>query len=119
MIWDRDKGPLPTSVPTLGRQFLPPYPCEPALAPHCQTQTGLDFSQGMQKSSERCLSLVPPPRGWGYQRQCQEGCKHELCENHRQTPEVGAVCPDAGIVLLPTVIQQHLHPEGTLRTRTQ
>lgn len=24
-----------------------------------------------------------------------------------------------GIVLLPTVIQQHLHPEGTLRTGTE
>lgn len=47
MIWDRDTGPLPTSVPTLGGQFLPSHPREPALALLCQTQTKLHFSQGV------------------------------------------------------------------------
>lgn len=41
MIWDRDTG----SVPTIRGQFLPPHPCETALALHCQTQMRLDFTK--------------------------------------------------------------------------
>lgn len=71
MIWDRDTGPSPAGeednsqlLQRVGSTrngcklgwFLLSHPQEPALALRCQTQTGLGFSQGAQKSLERDLS---------------------------------------------------------------
>lgn len=39
---------------------------------------------------------MPPPQGWGCQRQHRERCNHELCKKHRQTPGLGAVYPGRG-----------------------
>lgn len=111
MIWDRDTGPFAN-------------PC-----PH--TQRTISPSSAMRGSP--CPALPNPNRAGLYPRGAKEPRKGLEPGATSPEPALGRMQPrtpqkplglelfalTGGVVLLPTVTQQHLHAEGTLRTGTK